>query len=264
MIAEASRTYKTGADLSFSCSLVVSTRLAPQIVFQFIAWIFFILDIIIDCFADFSKFNMSTVLFIAYPVSYFSMPLLIPYYGQTNGNICFYGYSLTNFRTLIYSFIPFNGGHNDNIAFHSHNLISRSPAQPPQTRTGHLGEDEIRQLRIISVPTAVVNERRCCSICLDDFKVDQRVLELRCSHYHHVSCITEWLSRASTCPDCRSIQGHCYRETTWLILSPVYVFHFLSGLWIPFFCIDCGIRLQLKQLFFVWYFLNRSLWIEYK
>lgn len=47
------------------------------------------------------------------------------------------------------------------------------------------------------------NNRECC-ICLEDNKLDEKVVRLPCAHIFHASCIVDWLSNHScTCPVCR-------------------------------------------------------------
>ena len=44
-------------------------------------------------------------------------------------------------------------------------------------------------------------EDNICAICLDDSKPTN--LMLRCNHPFHTDCITVWLARSTTCPNCR-------------------------------------------------------------
>lgn len=46
-----------------------------------------------------------------------------------------------------------------------------------------------------------------CSICLEDFVVDDNIL-LSCKHQYHKSCIDSWLLKSDLCPLCRcSVDG---------------------------------------------------------
>ena len=42
-----------------------------------------------------------------------------------------------------------------------------------------------------------------CSICLEKFKVDDKIILLKCSHKYHSHCITKWFDKDKTCPICR-------------------------------------------------------------
>eukprot|EP00122_Pirum_gemmata_P012087 Pgem_evm1s11219 len=45
-----------------------------------------------------------------------------------------------------------------------------------------------------------------CAICFEEYKKDSSVpecvLELKCGHVFHDSCIRPWFSHANTCPSC--------------------------------------------------------------
>ena len=43
-----------------------------------------------------------------------------------------------------------------------------------------------------------------CSICLDDYKTDDKLAKLNCTHIYHESCVTYWLQIKSNCPTCRN------------------------------------------------------------
>lgn len=42
----------------------------------------------------------------------------------------------------------------------------------------------------------------CCSICMNDFSVDERVYFLKCTHIFHKNCIIEWLFKKNMCHLC--------------------------------------------------------------
>ena len=42
-----------------------------------------------------------------------------------------------------------------------------------------------------------------CSICLKS--LGNNYLELECSHFFHISCISDWKKRNNTCPICRKM-----------------------------------------------------------
>ena len=37
-----------------------------------------------------------------------------------------------------------------------------------------------------------------CSVCMEDFKLEETVKELPCSHLYHPDCIVPWLEMVST------------------------------------------------------------------
>jgi len=42
-----------------------------------------------------------------------------------------------------------------------------------------------------------------CTICLERFSPRQLCITLPCNHTFHTHCITEWLNKELTCPNCR-------------------------------------------------------------
>ena len=45
-----------------------------------------------------------------------------------------------------------------------------------------------------------------CSVCWDDFKLEEEVRQLKCEHIFHEDCIIPWLELHNTCPVCRTEQ----------------------------------------------------------
>lgn len=44
-----------------------------------------------------------------------------------------------------------------------------------------------------------------CSICMETIKQTDKPTKLKCNHYFHIDCITEWNKEKNTCPNCRTI-----------------------------------------------------------
>lgn len=42
-----------------------------------------------------------------------------------------------------------------------------------------------------------------CSICLETYKINDKILNLNCRHGYHKDCLSEWLKNNNTCPQCR-------------------------------------------------------------
>lgn len=43
-----------------------------------------------------------------------------------------------------------------------------------------------------------------CSICLDYFNNDKKIIKLNCDHIFHTECIKLWIENNNTCPLCRT------------------------------------------------------------
>lgn len=50
------------------------------------------------------------------------------------------------------------------------------------------------------------NGSSTCSLCLEEYGVNERVTTLPCEHMFHGDCIVKWLLRTDTCPLCRRKQ----------------------------------------------------------
>ncbi|XP_064648963.1 E3 ubiquitin-protein ligase RNF115-like [Lineus longissimus] len=48
-----------------------------------------------------------------------------------------------------------------------------------------------------------VENRLQCTVCMEDFHLQEEVRLLPCQHYYHTDCIVPWLERHGTCPICR-------------------------------------------------------------
>ena len=42
-----------------------------------------------------------------------------------------------------------------------------------------------------------------CSVCKDDFELDQQIVNLPCKHVFHEDCLSPWLTERNSCPTCR-------------------------------------------------------------
>jgi hypothetical protein len=46
---------------------------------------------------------------------------------------------------------------------------------------------------------------KSCTICLDDFVNNEKVVALPCLHYFHKKCINKWMERKKECPICKFV-----------------------------------------------------------
>ncbi|ORX74692.1 hypothetical protein DL89DRAFT_208613, partial [Linderina pennispora] len=65
-------------------------------------------------------------------------------------------------------------------------------------------EDAIKELRLRAVTGEEAGRKEDCSICQDEYKQGEEVVELPCKHLFHDECIKHWLNVNGTCPICRA------------------------------------------------------------
>lgn len=62
--------------------------------------------------------------------------------------------------------------------------------------------------RIDGLPSVHISQKQVenvlqCSVCMEDFSLDEEVKKLPCDHHYHTDCIVTWLKMHGTCPVCR-------------------------------------------------------------
>ncbi|WBW72096.1 ubiquitin-protein ligase E3, RNF126-like protein [Schizosaccharomyces osmophilus] len=65
-------------------------------------------------------------------------------------------------------------------------------------------EEIISKLKIRSPPVDLLGEDNECTICMENFKETDQVIELPCSHFFHENCVKPWLRVNGTCAICRA------------------------------------------------------------
>lgn len=48
-------------------------------------------------------------------------------------------------------------------------------------------------------------KQKSCSICLEEYKKNEKIFLSNCEHIFHSKCINSWLNNNITCPICRQI-----------------------------------------------------------
>jgi hypothetical protein len=48
-----------------------------------------------------------------------------------------------------------------------------------------------------------IEQDACCSICIEEYRVQDKLIQLPCQHIFHYSCSRPWLDTKNTCPSCR-------------------------------------------------------------
>jgi len=49
-------------------------------------------------------------------------------------------------------------------------------------------------------------DEKDCSICFDQYCINDEIALTKCNHYFHVTCIEKWLGQSYNCPVCRSTE----------------------------------------------------------
>ena len=83
-------------------------------------------------------------------------------------------------------------------------VIAITYLRPERSRERRLSENEFDEVPMIYY-TEGISENTLCSICLNDFNQNEKVLQLPgCNHLFHRECIRLWLNTHLDCPYCRS------------------------------------------------------------
>lgn len=69
-----------------------------------------------------------------------------------------------------------------------------------------LDNDELNKLNRFKYSQMITNFKTCC-ICYSDFNSDDTIIELKCLHIYHISCIIQWLINNKDCPYCKTKLG---------------------------------------------------------
>ena len=66
-------------------------------------------------------------------------------------------------------------------------------------------KDKCKEYRSLKEKIFTDNVDITCSICLEDFKKQDKYIEFKCEHIYHKECIKEWFKKQNNCPNCRKI-----------------------------------------------------------
>ncbi|XP_076068353.1 E3 ubiquitin-protein ligase RNF115-like isoform X4 [Oratosquilla oratoria] len=83
-------------------------------------------------------------------------------------------------------------------------IITQLMNQLDGTGPPPLPQDKIAQIPTVKITQEQVDKSVQCSVCMEDFKLDEPVRKLRCEHCYHRNCIIPWLELHGTCPVCRT------------------------------------------------------------
>ncbi|XP_033750157.1 E3 ubiquitin-protein ligase RNF115-like [Pecten maximus] len=83
------------------------------------------------------------------------------------------------------------------------NIITQLLNQLEGSGPAPADKTKIDSLPSVRVTQKQVSETIQCSICMEDFSLNEVVKKLPCEHHYHKDCIVPWLEMHGTCPVCR-------------------------------------------------------------
>ncbi|XP_055613802.1 E3 ubiquitin-protein ligase Iruka-like [Uranotaenia lowii] len=82
-------------------------------------------------------------------------------------------------------------------------IVTQLLNQMDNTGPPPLEKDKIAEIPKVTISAEQVELKLQCSVCWEDFQIDEVVRKLSCAHVYHESCIIPWLQLHGTCPICR-------------------------------------------------------------
>ena len=64
-------------------------------------------------------------------------------------------------------------------------------------------EDALKELKLHKITQKEIDEKIECSVCKDEYEMDEEVKIMPCKHMFHKDCLDPWLKLRNTCPVCR-------------------------------------------------------------
>ena len=84
------------------------------------------------------------------------------------------------------------------------NIISELMNRNPQSNVRPATQTAISQMTRVKLAKNDSRLGEECSICQDDYALDDQLVELKCRHHYHEECLTSWLTTNGVCPICRA------------------------------------------------------------
>ncbi|XP_058451729.1 E3 ubiquitin-protein ligase Iruka [Malaya genurostris] len=82
-------------------------------------------------------------------------------------------------------------------------IVTQLLNQMDNTGPPPLEKEKIAEIPTVTISAEQVEMKLQCSVCWEDFQIDEVVRKLTCAHVYHESCIIPWLELHGTCPICR-------------------------------------------------------------
>ncbi|XP_065095377.1 E3 ubiquitin-protein ligase Iruka [Ochlerotatus camptorhynchus] len=82
-------------------------------------------------------------------------------------------------------------------------IVTQLLNQMDNTGPPPLEKEKIAEIPKVTISAEQVEMKLQCSVCWEDFQINEVVRKLTCAHVYHESCIIPWLELHGTCPICR-------------------------------------------------------------
>ncbi|EDS34037.1 RING finger protein 126-B [Culex quinquefasciatus] len=82
-------------------------------------------------------------------------------------------------------------------------IVTQLLNQMDNTGPPPLEKEKIAEIPKVTISAEQVDMKLQCSVCWEDFQIDEVVRKLTCAHVYHETCIIPWLELHGTCPICR-------------------------------------------------------------
>lgn len=107
--------------------------------------------------------------------------------------------------THLYFFIESRGSRTEDI-ISSINHVSGLQIGLTQRQINKLKKYTFVDDKLLKGDTVIMSlgEEKICTICLENYKNQDKIIMLDCQHYFHIDCILSWFIMHKTCPLCRN------------------------------------------------------------
>jgi hypothetical protein len=106
-------------------------------------------------------------------------------------------YTTSTFTIYNFSFTP---TYNNNIS-ESENIESfNNSFNQQQEKNDNL---KLCGLKSTVVTQYILDQEDLCTICMNHYELDEKIINVICKHSFHMSCLSEWVKYKAVCPICR-------------------------------------------------------------
>jgi E3 ubiquitin-protein ligase RNF115/126 len=123
----------------------------------------------------------------AFPFNFFNEPLLFSnFMGGFSNHNSFFG-------------SPFRNDGLEQILNHIMQNDPNNYGTPPASKQ----EVEKLEKTVISEENSTEFKEKDCSVCRENYKIDEKTIKMPCNHVFHEDCLMPWLKQHNSCPVCR-------------------------------------------------------------